>query len=170
MCQRSERNVLFSKVLRPAREAGEDEVIARMCPDPCEPGRPLSAGMSVCDRKGEIGSDRRRERLLTCPRDHTIDVPRSSCGDRLFPLQWSRPTGNVDYRPWVTASAFLAWVANGGFRQNRKSASHFSLRFAQFRWLSGFSLELSARVNRLGFGATHDQQVEAGSRSPRRSG
>lgn len=57
-----------------------------------------------------------------------------------FPaLPRSRPTSKLDHRPWVTASAFLAWTTNGRFRRNRRAASHSSLGFSRFRCMSGSS-------------------------------
>jgi hypothetical protein len=57
----------------------------------------------------------------------------------LVTLHWSRPTGKTDSRPWVAASASLAWAANGGFRRNPKSAYDFPLVFTRSRCRSACS-------------------------------
>ena len=57
---------------------------------------------------------------------------------RLSPPR-SRPTKKVDYRPRMTASAFLTWAANGRFRRNRMAPSHSSLGFSRFLCMSGYS-------------------------------
>ena len=47
-------------------------------------------------------------------------------------LPRSRPAMKVDDRPWVSATAFLAWSATGWLRGNPMSAWHFYLGFTGF--------------------------------------
>lgn len=57
-----------------------------------------------------------------------------------FSLRGRPPSGKTDFRPWVTASEFLASVANGRFRQKPRSAFNFPPSFMRFQWKSAMCL------------------------------
>jgi hypothetical protein len=53
----------------------------------------------------------------------------------------SQPPEEFNFRSWVTAPKFMASAANGRFRQNRMSASHFLLGFFLFGRMAAISLK-----------------------------
>jgi hypothetical protein len=66
--------------------------------------------------------------------DFNIEQLSSQSGFKLpLTLHWSRSSEKIDFRRWVTASAFLAGAGNGRFRENRKSAFYFPVGLSRLR-------------------------------------